>query len=326
MKHTHKRFLVTGGSGFIGHHLIKHILKYTDSEVVSLDRIDVSSNLGRLQILLDDNPTWRKRLKIVWHDLKSSLNDYIAEEIGHVDYVLHLAASSHVDRSVKNPQQFVLDNVVGTTNLLEYARQHLKDLKTFINFSTDEVYGPATNGVIFDENDRHNPCNPYAATKSAAEQICNAYWMTYEIPIITTHTMNVYGIRQSKEKFIPLIIDKLKNNKKIFIHTDKEGNIGSRKYLHTQDVSEAILLLLDQGTIGEKYNISSDVEIDNLSLAKEIASIMNKELKYECEYPSKTRGANDVRYSISGEKVRKLGWRPKLSLREGLKKVIDYHV
>jgi dTDP-glucose 4,6-dehydratase len=326
MKNINKSVLVTGGAGFIGHHLIKHILEHTDYNVISIDRIDISSSLGRLQTVLKSNPAWKKRIKVVWHDLKSPLNNYVVDEIGEVNYILHLAAGSHVDRSVKNPLQFIMDNVIGTANLLEYARKHANNLEIFLNFSTDEVFGPSSPGVLFKEHDRHNPCNPYSASKSAAEQICNAYYMTYEIPIITTHTMNVYGIRQSEEKFIPLVINKLKNNEKVSIHTDKDGNIGSRKYLHTTDVSEAILLLLNYGVVGEKYNISSDVEIDNLSLAKEIARIVKKELVYELQYPFETRGVNDIRYSISGEKIRKLGWIPKVSLRKGLEDVAKWHI
>ena len=326
MKYTDKKkVLITGGSGFIGHHMVEYILENTNYDLVSLDRIDTSCSLGRLQTILENNSEWRKRLKVVWHDLKAPLNNHVVEEIGEVDYILHLAAGSHVDRSVKNPLQFVYDNVVGTTHLLEYARMHTPNLKVFLNFSTDEVFGPAVKERIFKENDRHNPCNPYSASKSAAEHICNAYCVTYNVPVITTHTMNVYGIRQNKEKFIPLLIEKLTNDEEISVHVDKEGTIGARKYLHVKDVSEAVLFLLKSGTIGEKYNISSDEEIDNLSLAQEIAKIVNKKLVYKLENPTKTRGVNDIRYSISGEKMRKLGWRPTLSIEEGLKEIVDWY-
>tara|TARA_R110002051_G_scaffold300496_1_gene367920 strand:+ start:1199 stop:2191 length:993 start_codon:yes stop_codon:yes gene_type:complete len=321
-----KKILITGGAGFIGHHVIEHFLASTNCDIVSLDRIDTSSNLGRLQIILEKKPEWRSRLKIVWHDLKSPLNDYVAEQIGPIDYILHLAAGSHVDRSVRNPLQFVLDNVVGTTNLLEYVRLRLPEIEVFLNFSTDEVFGPAVEGVTFAEDDRHNPCNPYSASKSAAEQICNAYCITYGIPVITSHTMNVYGIRQNNEKFIPLVIDKLRNNETVFVHTDKEGNIGARKYLHVKDVACSLLMLLEIGVPGEKYNISSDVEVDNLTLASEISNIMGIDLIYKLEYPEKTRGVNDVRYSISGNKIRDLGWSPQWTIQEGLKDVIQWYM
>lgn len=321
-----KRILITGGAGFIGHHVVEYFLNHTSCEIASLDRIDTSCSLGRLHTILEENPAWRNRLRIVWHDLKAPINDYVANQIGPVDYILHLAAGSHVDRSVKNPLQFVMDNVIGTTNLLEYVRSNLPDLEIFLNFSTDEVFGPAVEGITFAEDDRHNPSNPYSASKSAAEQICNAYGVTYQIPVITTHTMNVYGIRQNNEKFIPLVIKKLQRNEQVSIHTDEEGNIGARKYLHTQDVSNALLLLLRRGTIGEKYNISSDVEVDNLTMAQEIALIVGKTLRYKLEYPAQTRGVNDIRYSISGEKIREMGWTPQLSIREGLEDIIEWYL
>jgi len=319
-----KNILVTGGAGFIGHHLIQFILETTDYNVVSLDRIDTSSSLSRLYDVLESNNEWKKRVRIVWHDLKAPLNEYIAKKIGTVDYILHLAAGSHVDRSIIDPVGFVMDNVVGTTNLLEYARE-LPDLKIFLNFSTDEVFGPAVNGLKFNEDDRHNPCNPYSASKSGAEQMCNAYCVSYKVPVITTHTMNVYGIRQNKEKFVPLVIHKLLKNEKIFVHADENGVIGSRKYLNARDVSSAIMFLLKNGKIGQKYNISSSEEVDNLKLAFKIAKIMNKDLSYETIYPSKTRGVNDIRYSISGNKIKDLGWKQEIFLEQGLKEIINWY-
>ena len=320
-----KRILITGGAGFIGHHLIEYMLETTDYEIVSLDRLDVSSNLSRIHEVIKNNEEWKKRVKIVWHDLKAQLNDFVVQQIGKIDYILHLAAGSHVDRSVVNPVGFVMDNVVGTTNLLEYARHQLPDLDVFLYFSTDEVFGPAVNGTKFAEDDRHNPCNPYSASKSAAEQICNAYKVTYNMPVITTHTMNVYGIRQNKEKFIPLVIDKLKNNKKILIHSNKDKTLpGARKYLHAKDVSAAMLYLLENGNAGEKYNIASNTEVSNLELAQIIAGIMNKELDYELAYPQSTRGHNDFRYSISGEKMKKMGWAQQIKLEDGLRGIVEW--
>lgn len=320
-----KTLLITGGAGFIGHHIVEHVLKTTPHKVVSMDRIDTSSSLNRLYEVVKNNEEWRQRLQIVWHDLKAPINEYVAEQIGHVDYILHLAAGSHVDRSVRNPVGFVMDNVIGTVNLLEYART-LDQLILFLNFSTDEVYGPAVEGTMFKENDRHNPCNPYSASKSAAEHMCNAYQVTYQIPLITTHTMNVYGIRQNKEKFIPLVIDSLVNNRKVFIHTDERGTVGSRKYLNARDVAEAVMFLLAHGVPGEKYNISSDDEVSNLELAWMIAKIMDKDLSYELFNPNLTRGKNDIRYSICGQKMRDLGWSPRTLLEQGLREVVDWHL
>jgi dTDP-glucose 4,6-dehydratase len=174
-----KRALITGGAGFIAHHLIGQVLKNTDWEIVTLDRLDYSGNLNRLHdLMLSFNPEVRKRVKIVHHDLKAELNPLIKSEIGKVDYVLHLAAGSHVDRSILYPMEFVLDNVVATCNILEFARTQ-DNLERFIYFGTDEVFGPAPNGIKYKENDRYNSTNPYSATKAGGEELAVAYENTY---------------------------------------------------------------------------------------------------------------------------------------------------
>lgn len=166
-----KKILITGGCGFIGHHLVEHILKNTDWEIVILDRLDISGNLNRLT----DLEIWEKekhRVKFFWHDLKAAINPWLQEMIGEADYIIHLAAATHVDRSIENPMEFVMDNVVGTENILEYART-LKNLKYFINFSSDEVFGPALVGYSHKETDAFRPSNPYSATKAGA--VCLAF-------------------------------------------------------------------------------------------------------------------------------------------------------
>ena len=162
-----KRVLITGGAGFIAHHVIETILDQTDWEIVSLDRLDFSGNLNRLSDLLKDHPE-RHRVKVVHHDLKAEINPSVARKIGTVDYILHLAAGSHVDRSIDDPMEFVLDNVVGTANILNFARNRAT-LERFVYFSTDEIFGPAPNGVKYDEYDRYNSTNPYSATKQAVK-------------------------------------------------------------------------------------------------------------------------------------------------------------
>ena len=201
-----KRVLITGGAGFIAHHLIGQILEKTHWEIVSLDRLDYSGNLNRLHdLMMTFEPEVRKRVKIVHHDLKAELNPLIRSDIGEVDAVLHLAAGSHVDRSIDYPMEFVLDNVVGTCNILEFART-CKNLQRFIYFSTDEIFGPAPNGIKYDENDRYNSTNPYSATKAGGEELAVAYQNTYNLPVFITHTMNVFGERQHPEKFIPMCL------------------------------------------------------------------------------------------------------------------------
>ena len=243
-----KKVLITGGAGFISHHLIYFLIKNTDWNIVSLDRLDYSGNLNRLDSILSLLPTRQKqRVKVVFHDLKSEINPWIKKEIGDIDIILHLAAGSHVDRSIDFPMEFVLDNVVGTANILEYARyiNDKKGLERFIYFSTDEIFGPAPKGIDYKENDRYNSTNPYSATKAGGEELAVAYENTYNLPIYITHTMNVFGERQHPEKFIPMCIKKIRDGETVTIHSDHTKKIpGSRHYIHAEDVAEAINFLL----------------------------------------------------------------------------------
>jgi len=327
MSEEKNRVLVTGGAGFIGHALIEHLLETTDLDIVSLDRLDLSGSLSRLNDVLEKNDKWRKRLTVVWHDLKAPLSDHTKDALGDVHYILHLAASSHVNRSIQYPLQFIMDNVVGTCNLLEYARKECSSLKMFLYFSTDEVFGPAPEGIVFNEDDKYNAKNPYSASKAAAEELCNAYSNTYGLPVIVTHTMNAYGPRQHLEKFIPLLIRKLQKDELVTIHSDKEGKkSSSRRYLFSKDVSEAVRFLMFNGKLGEKYNVCADKETDNLTLAKTIAKLMGKELKYEMKYPEDDRPGNDFRYAVSGEKLKAMGWSQSITLDQGLEKTIRWYL
>ena len=285
-----KRVLITGGAGFIAHHLIGHILDTTDWEIITLDRLDYSGNLNRLHdLMLTFDPEVRKRVKIVHHDLKAELNPLVRSEVGNVDYIIHLAAGSHVDRSIDYPMEFVMDNVVGSVNILEFARTQ-KDLERFVYFSTDEVFGPAPDGIKYKENDRYNSTNPYSATKAAAEEIAVAYENTYGLPIYITHTMNVFGERQHPEKFIPMCIKKTRDGESVTIHSDSTKTIpGSRHYIHAEDVADAVLFLLDYegefevtwgGAKCPKFNIVGSEELNNLELATIIAEAQGKELNY----------------------------------------------
>jgi dTDP-glucose 4,6-dehydratase len=331
-----KTLLLTGGAGFIGHHVLYYFLKNTNYNIVCLDRLDFSGDLNRIQEILSGVETeTKKRVRVVHHDLKSEFNDYVREKIGDINIILHLAASSHVTRSIKYPVEFIGDNVMGTTNLLEYARK-LPNLERMIYFSTDEVFGPAVDDTPFSEWDRFNACNPYSASKAAAEDICVAYENTYKLPIYITHTMNVYGERQSPEKYIPMITQKIYNGEKVKIHYDsKTGIIGSRCYLHALDVADALSFILNlkdipqpKGRAGKchKFNISSNDELNNLQVAQIVAKAMNKELKYELNDPNIDRPGHDFRYLISGEYLQSLGWTKKVTADIGIARVVKYTI
>jgi len=331
-----KRVLITGGAGFIAHHVIERILRTTDWEIVSLDRLDFSGNLNRLADMMQDIPQSDKgRLKIVWHDLKAEINPLTAAMIGDINIVLHLAAGSHVDRSIEFPMEFVMDNVVGTTNLLQYART-LPNLDRFVYFSTDEVFGPAPPGVNYAEYDRYNSTNPYSASKAAAEEICVAFENTYKLPIVVTHTMNVFGERQHPEKFIPMVIQKARDGELVTVHSDPTRTVaGSRHYIHAKDVADGLMFILENlqeykhtgdygGAKCPKFNLVGPEEIDNLSLAKMIADAVGKELVYEMTDFHSSRPGHDLRYALSGELLKSLGWEPKIKFSERVKEVVEW--
>jgi dTDP-glucose 4,6-dehydratase len=326
-----KKALITGGAGFIAHHLIGQILQKTDWEIITLDRLDYSGNLNRLHdLMLSFDTQVRKRVKIVHHDLKAELNPLVRNEIGQVDYVLHLAAGSHVDRSIEYPMEFVLDNVVGTCNILEFARTQ-NNLERFVYFSTDEVFGPAPDNIKYKENDRYNSTNPYSASKAGGEELAVAYENTYGLPVYITHTMNVFGERQHPEKYIPMCIRKIRDGEIVTIHSDSTRTIpGSRHYIHAEDVSSAILFLLNyegcfEPTWGNakcpKFNIVGAEELNNLELAKIIADSQGKELKYELVDFHSSRPGHDLRYALDGNKMKELGWIPAKSVRERISDV-----
>lgn len=311
-----KKILVTGGAGFIAHHFIKKVIDETDWQIVCLDRLDFSGDLNRLSEIISETED-RTRIKVVHHDLRAEINASVASRIGEVDYIAHIAAGSHVDRSIEDPMSFVLDNVVGTTNILEFARHY--GCEQFIYFSTDEIFGPAPEGVFFKEYDRYNSTNPYSATKAGAEELVVAYHNTYNLPAYITHTMNVFGERQNVEKFMPLCIRKILTGETVTIHADPSLTVaGSRHYIHAGDVADAVLFLImggrpdipDHSHKCQKFNIVGSQEIDNLSLAKMIAKILDKELKYKLTDFHSARPGHDLRYALSGERMKELGWTP----------------
>ena len=332
-----KNVLITGGAGFIAHHVIDRILSSTDWNIVSLDRLDFSGNLNRLHDVVSAYPAEvQKRVKIIFHDLKAEINPLIANMIGKdINYVLHLAAGSHVDRSIEFPMEFVMDNVVGTANLLQWARG-LDNLDQFVYFSTDEVFGPAPNTVKYKEYDRYNSSNPYSATKAGAEELCVAFENTYKMPIIVTHTMNVFGERQHPEKFIPLCIQKVRDGESITIHSDSSRTVpGSRHYIHAKDVADGLMFILDNlqdykhtGDYGDakcpKFNLVGPEEVNNLQLAQMIADAQGKELLYEMIDFHSARPGHDLRYALDGGLLKELGWEPSIKLSDRVVEVVEW--
>ena len=317
------KILITGGCGFIGHHFVEHIFKNTDWEIIVIDRLSYASN--GFERLRDTDTLNTPRVKVFTCDLILPISEGLIKEIGDIDYIVHMAAETHVDNSIKNPQLFLDNNIKSTFNLLEYSRNHLPNLKTFFYFSTDEVFGPALGDTLYKEWDRHNPTNPYSASKSAAEQICIAYENTYKTPLMIVNVMNAFGERQHVEKFIPLCIKKLLDGDKIYIHSypDKKKS-GTRFYIHGRNIAEAVLFLIKNGKIGEKYNISGEKEVSNLEMAQLIAKFMNKELDYEMVDFHSDRPGHDLRYGLDGNKLFNMGFKLPLNFEESLRKTVEW--
>ncbi len=328
------RVLITGGAGFMGHHLVEHLLKNTDWEIVVLDRLNyASSGFDRLR---DIDVFNGDRVLVFTADFTQPIVDGLAAEIGAIDYILHLGAETHVDNSIIDPHPFVQANVVGTMRMLDFART-LPNLKRFLYFSTDEVFGPAPEGTAYKEWDRYNSGNPYAATKAAGEELCLAYSNTYKLPVFITHTMNIFGERQHFEKFIPLVIRKMLKNEVITIHANKEKTkAGSRFYIHARNVAAAILFLLknekEAGMRCSKYNIVGEKEIDNLSLARFIykqligSGVTFPEHEPLCEMVDfhSSRPGHDLRYALDGSKMKELGYTLPVDFDNSLKKTIQW--
>lgn len=322
--------MITGMCGFIGHHVASHLLNETDWELVGLDRIDATATLHRLRYI-DNWNEHRPRIKFVWHDLKAAVNPSVDREIGDVDVVLHLAASTHIDRSIEEPVGFVLDNVLGSTHLLEWwrGRRHT-DTDLYLQFGTDEIFGPAPVGVAYKEWDRYRSTNPYSASKAAAEELACAYSNTYRLRIAATHTMNVFGERQHPEKFVPLVIGRVLRGEKVYIHSDEtKTQSGSRFYLHAENVGRALRWLVDTRRLHplfDKWNLVGEREVTNLEMAQMIAEILDKPLRHEIVDFHTSRPGHDPRYALDGAKLKDGGFEYAENLQQSLERTVKWFV
>jgi dTDP-glucose 4,6-dehydratase len=246
--------------------------------------------------------------------------------------VLHLAASTHVDRSITDPMSFVLDNVVGTGHLLEWLRRR-DQAPPFFYFSTDEVFGPAPPGVAYKEHDRYNSGNPYAAAKAGGEELCVAYANTYSLPIYITHTMNVIGERQHPEKFLPKVIARLLSGELIQVHANRERTqAGSRFYIYARNVSHALKFLVEESlsgrlSRGDKFNIVGEREISNEELVIEIARRLDVTTpNYELVDYHSSRPGHDLRYALDGSKLASMGCVYPCDFDEALSRIVAWYL
>ena len=318
-----KTILITGGCGFIGHHFVEHVFLNTDWNIIIIDKLSYASN--GFERLRDTECLNNKRIKVFTNDLINPIPEGLRRELGYdINYIIHMAAETHVDNSIKNPKLFLDNNIGSTLNLLEYARG-LPELEKFFYFSTDEVFGPALGDTLFKEWDRHKPTNPYSASKSAAEQICIAYENTYNIPLIIVNVMNAFGERQHVEKFIPLCTKKVMNDEKVYIHSypDKQTS-GTRFYIHARNIASAVFFLIRKGSLGEKYNIAGEKEVSNLEMAQLIAKFVGKELKYKMVDFHSDRPGHDLRYGLDGSKLFDMGFKLPVNFEESLMNTVKW--
>ena len=331
MQQVKKRVLLTGISGSIGIHVFGHIMTNTDWDVVGLVSFQHRGTADKIAEDLKNHPERASRLKVIAHDLIGPFSELERNEIGEIDYIINLASLSDVYNSIEDPVTFIHNNVWSTLNMLEYARVCRPE--AFIQFSTDEVYGPSETGERFEEWSPILPSNPYSASKAAQEAIAIAYWRTYEVPVILTNTVNNFAEMQQPNKFPVIVQKKIMKGEVVQIH-GKKGEIGTRFYIHSRNAADALLFILknlppykhqsNKVDRPDRYNITSDDCLDNLELAQKIADLMGKELKYEFVDHHTTRPGHDKNYGLSGEKLKKLGWKEPVLFDESLKNVINW--
>jgi len=324
-----KVILITGGAGFIGSHVIRlFVNKYPNYKIVNLDKLTYAGNLANITDV--ENAS---NYEFIKGDIVDA--DFIQQLFKEYQFtdVIHLAAESHVDRSIEGPMDFIMTNIVGTANLLNAAKELWKDdfnNKLFYHVSTDEVYGSLGDTGMFLETTPYDPRSPYSSSKASSDHIVRAYHHTYGLPIVISNCSNNYGSHQFPEKLIPLFINNIKNNKPLPVY-GKGENI--RDWLWVNDHARAIDVIFHQGKNGETYNIGGHNEWTNIDLIKVLCKVMDEKLgRAEGEslklitYVT-DRAGHDMRYAIDATKLKnELGWEPSLQFEEGIRNTIDWYL
>lgn len=328
MKTFEKVILVTGGAGFIGSHVVRYLLKkYSTYQIINIDKLTYAGNLENLKDVSDHENYKFEKVDIVDAEaLRAVFKKY------RVTDVIHLAAESHVDRSIEGPMEFVLTNVVGTVNLLQVAKDFWAGAENhvFHHVSTDEVFGSLGTEGLFTEETPYDPRSPYSASKASSDHFARAFFHTYNFPIKMSNCSNNYGSHHFPEKLIPLMIHNIQNNKALPVY-GKGDNI--RDWLWVEDHASAIDAIFHRGRIGESYNVGGLNEWTNIKLVKFLCQLMDKKLNRVSGSSEKLisfvgdRAGHDKRYAIDASKLeRELGWKPSITFEEGLEKTVDWYL
>ena len=328
MKTFEKVILVTGGAGFIGSHVVRYLLKkYSTYQIINIDKLTYAGNLENLKDVSENKNYQFEKIDIVDAEaLRAVFKKY------DVTDVIHLAAESHVDRSIEGPMEFVLTNVVGTVNLLQVAKDFWAggENHVFHHVSTDEVFGSLGTEGLFTEETSYDPRSPYSASKASSDHFARAFFHTYNFPIKMSNCSNNYGSHHFPEKLIPLMIHNIQNNKALPVY-GKGDNI--RDWLWVEDHASAIDAIFHNGRIGESYNVGGLNEWTNIKLVKFLCQLMDKKLNRISGSSEKLisfvgdRAGHDKRYAIDASKLeRELGWKPSITFEEGLEKTVDWYL
>jgi len=320
------RVLITGIGGSIGCHVLAHLIEHTDWEIVGIDSFRHKGLTDRVAVVLNETTGFDdQKVTIFTHDLIAPISPILAEKMGPIDHIINLASLSDVQLSIDEPGPFILNNVQITTTILDYART--QKLKSFVHFSTDEVYGPAGPYGAHKEWSTILPSNPYAASKAAQEAIAIAYWRSYGVPLIITNTMNNFGEMQQASKFPAMVQRYVTKGDVVPIHGNLE-EIGSRFYIHSRNTADAILFILNNvkphlheaGAIDcpDRFNIVGDKRLNNLELAQLIAKYLDKPLYYDMIDYHAARPGHDRHYGLDGSLLHQLGWRSPISFEESM--------